>query len=559
MEGGYVFSWGTGYLGQLGLGDDSSWDTPRMIRHLDPKRLGDAVKNVVCGGSHSGVITNNGNIYMWGLNRNGQTGTGAKVESVLEPRPLDITDIGRKQPKSLVCGRNHSLLLTNEGRVYSWGAGGVGRLGLSDNTRKNVYSPCEIQFFRSRPAKLIISGDFHNIALGIDGHIYTWGFNLEGQCGNGTTVNQKLPTKINIPYDFINSNSPSSTSTSSSSSSSSNNSNNNNNLYSTNIQQITSGANWGNVITSTGVVFSWGYSDGGWLPFDTNYNYPYIESDVIPPPHIDYSKSFDSNLNVLKPVPIEYFLENKYRVKWIRCGGGHTIYCVVKDETINYQPNFSSNHQFSKINYNSIDHEKNSKSNNDNDFNNDDYKQQYLSEGKQSYDNDYDNNNNVDSKYSSKQTSSSSSTTINISGHFGTSSSSSFTSSTSSSVQHITVDSIETFNSWVRHKKIPEILSVLSRKLVNINESDENGNTPLHIACQNGHFNVCKILLENGGTESINAQNNGGNTPLHYSMTYGFNEMSQYLINQFHANDEIVNKEGLTCYEGLKKEDLERI
>lgn len=40
MEGGYVFSWGTGYLGQLGLGDDSSWDSPRMIKNLDPAKMG---------------------------------------------------------------------------------------------------------------------------------------------------------------------------------------------------------------------------------------------------------------------------------------------------------------------------------------------------------------------------------------------------------------------------------------------------------------------------------------------------------------------------------------
>lgn len=41
MEGGYVFSWGTGYLGQLGLGDDCSWDSPRLIKSLDPAKLGE--------------------------------------------------------------------------------------------------------------------------------------------------------------------------------------------------------------------------------------------------------------------------------------------------------------------------------------------------------------------------------------------------------------------------------------------------------------------------------------------------------------------------------------
>jgi alpha-tubulin suppressor-like RCC1 family protein len=127
MEGGYVLSWGTGYLGQLGLGDDNSWDSPRIIRQLEPKRLGDVVTRVVCGGSHSGVITRRGAIYMWGLNRNGQTGTGIKAESVLEPRPIDTTDLTRKVPRDLVCGRNHTCLVTTEGRVFIWGAAGFGR------------------------------------------------------------------------------------------------------------------------------------------------------------------------------------------------------------------------------------------------------------------------------------------------------------------------------------------------------------------------------------------------------------------------------------------------
>lgn len=127
MEGGYVFSWGMGYFGQLGHGDDSSWETPKNIKTLDPKKLGNKVVSVVCGGSHSGVITQNGHVLMWGLNRNGQTGTGSKADSLLEPRPLETGEMQNRAVKQLVCGRNHSCLLTTDGRVYSWGAAGFGR------------------------------------------------------------------------------------------------------------------------------------------------------------------------------------------------------------------------------------------------------------------------------------------------------------------------------------------------------------------------------------------------------------------------------------------------
>lgn len=532
MEGGYVLSWGTGYLGQLGLGDDSSWDTPRMIRHLDPKRLGDVVQSVVCGGSHSGVVTRNGQIYMWGLNRNGQTGTGLKVESVLEPRPLDPTDVGRKNPKSLVCGRNHTLLLTTEGRVFSWGAGGAGRLGLTEN-RKNQYTPLEIQFFRSRPAKEVASGDFHNVALGVDGFIYTWGYNLEGQCGNGGTMNQKTPKRIEFPFDLLEGQSG---------------------IEGIEICEISCGSSWSNVITSSGIVYTWGYGDGGWLGLEPLANVPYIESELPSPPHTNdaktfyttaCSRSFDSNINLLRPLPVTYFIQHNYRVKWIRNGGGHVIYCVKHDESIAARSR-------SLLLDESKMHESASSS---------------LFE--------------KDSKYSVKESSSVMLTTqqrttlITTGGQFGyashvskTTSTTMVLSSTLATDLSTTESSMATFMSWIRHNKVPEIHRALlnSEGRINLTEKDENGNTALHIASQNGHLNICKILLEHCATtedspseaQLINEKNNKGNTALHYSIAYGYRAISDYLI--VHGADEYVtNHEGLTCYEGLKREDLDKL
>jgi hypothetical protein len=530
MEGGYVFSWGTGYLGQLGLGDDSSWDTPRMIRHLDPKRLSDgaSVKTVVCGGSHSGVVTTSGGIYMWGLNRNGQTGTGVKVESVLEPRGVDLTDIGRKQPKLLVCGRNHTLLLTTEGRVFAWGAGGAGRLGLSE-TRKNQYTPLEVQFFRSRPAQDLASGDFHSVALGVDGRVYTWGYNLEGQCGNGGTMNQRLPKQIEFPFDPLPGSSPPSPVGA---------------ADPNRIQHISCGSSWSQVLTASGALFVWGYGDGGWLGQEPLDDIPYIESELpAPTPTVGlsvfsssgvYSRSFDSNINLLRPLPVSFFLHHRLRVRWLRSGGGHTVYCVQEDPSMAEVAVGRRSEGKGEVGAGTQS------------------KRSAPGGAK-------------DSKFSVKESSQSGEGEASegqglpslMSGQFGH-----LPSLSSASLQEV---SVATFMSWVRHKKVPEIHSALSQRLIDlVHERDENGNTALHIAAQNGHLSICKLLLDHDqrGEDKgrlVDEQNHRGNTALHYSLAYGYREISDYLIAAGGADEFVVNGEGLTCYEGLKREDLERL
>lgn len=115
-------------------------------------------------------------------------------------------------------------------------------------------------------------------------------------------------------------------------------------------------------------------------------------------------------------------------------------------------------------------------------------------------------------------------------------------------------DSAQVF-SWVRHKKIPELTSYLSECSAD-SVVDSAGNTPLIVACQNGHFGVCKLLLSHGA--DLNASNHKGNTALHYCMNYGYEDIGNFLIENG-ADDFQTNAEGLTCYEGLTQSDLEAL
>jgi len=75
-----------------------------------------------------------------------------------------------------------------------------------------------------------------------------------------------------------------------------------------------------------------------------------------------------------------------------------------------------------------------------------------------------------------------------------------------------------------------------------------NGNTLLHIACQNGHKELIQMLVIRGA--DVNAQNHHGQTALHFAYTYSFVEIGEWL-RKMGADDGLLNESGLCCYEGL--------
>ena len=79
----------------------------------------------------------------------------------------------------------------------------------------------------------------------------------------------------------------------------------------------------------------------------------------------------------------------------------------------------------------------------------------------------------------------------------------------------------------------------------------KNGNTTLHIAAQNGHLDLCKLLVSKGA--DVNAQNAGGNTPLHMVTSYDIDDVKAYLEEQG-ANGGVKNQEGFQAKFGLNGE-----
>ncbi|RHZ24426.1 hypothetical protein DYB26_006666 [Aphanomyces astaci] len=120
---------------------------------------------------------------------------------------------------------------------------------------------------------------------------------------------------------------------------------------------------------------------------------------------------------------------------------------------------------------------------------------------------------------------------------------------------------LEHIFSLCRHGKYAEVESV--RPLLNqpdwtvpIDAQDSAGNTLLSIACQNNNKRIAKLCLRKGA--DVNTQNLNGQTVLHYAHAYGFHDLMEYMMEKG-AKDDVLNKDGLTCYEGLNAEAVDAI
>lgn len=134
------------------------------------------------------ILTNDGYVYVWGLNENGELGTGT-YNKVKEPTLLNyVSDV-----IDIALGKNHSLLLTTNGKVLTSGLNVYGQTGKQEG-KSNTFTQIEVPVTIGK----IAAGDNHSVLLSATGNVYTFGYNENGQLGLGTKTNMLIPTKVNI-------------------------------------------------------------------------------------------------------------------------------------------------------------------------------------------------------------------------------------------------------------------------------------------------------------------------------------------------------------------------
>jgi len=233
-----VYSWGNGGNGRLGLGDLYDRTEACLISSLQHE----SIVSVRCGASHSVVLTQHGKVYSWGKNTQGQCGHGTVEDAA---RPALVSKLQDKTITCLAAGWEHSLALSSEGRIYSWGCGykdsrrGVipPVLGLGHNECR--MSPESIASIDTIRIVHVVSGWDHCLALDDKGKVLSWGSGQNGKLGLGNEENIAIPCYIPSLEDYV-------------------------------VVHLSAGCEHTAVVTEEGYMYSWGHGDGGRLGHGNN-------------------------------------------------------------------------------------------------------------------------------------------------------------------------------------------------------------------------------------------------------------------------------------------------
>ncbi|XP_032230239.2 uncharacterized protein LOC5505968 isoform X2 [Nematostella vectensis] len=184
---GFLITWGCGEFAQHGHGHCN--DVPISSGLFNPLLVGQdgQVTHIACGSSHTLVITGDGRLFSWGNGNSGQLGIGS-TNTTLQPHlvPLGVTPGTRIE--GVACGTRHSFVWTEEGECFSFGNNYSAQLGYDfrkPDFKDNQLKPIYVDTLFNRKVLQVACGSRHSLFLFSNGHVAAVGCNNRGQIGIG--------------------------------------------------------------------------------------------------------------------------------------------------------------------------------------------------------------------------------------------------------------------------------------------------------------------------------------------------------------------------------------
>ncbi|MGB4762318.1 MAG: hypothetical protein WBP12_03085 [Candidatus Saccharimonas sp.] len=203
---GKAWCWGNNEAGQVG-NDDSGTTRVRVPTKVDDTGVlaGKTVTSISQDGYYNGntsythvCAVASGQAYCWGDNVYGQLGRGPS-NTTASDTPVAVYTSGVLNGKTIsdiVVGLQHSCALTDDGKVYCWGANGAGQIG--DGLTGTRYVPTAVSTSGGLNGKTVVTiggGANRGCAITNSFQSFCWGLNTDGQLGDGTQTNRNVPTE----------------------------------------------------------------------------------------------------------------------------------------------------------------------------------------------------------------------------------------------------------------------------------------------------------------------------------------------------------------------------
>ncbi|XP_023209430.1 uncharacterized protein LOC111612447 [Centruroides sculpturatus] len=208
-DNGIVMTCGDGSLGCLGHGDLSNCLKPKLIEKL----LSVDVSTVCCGPHHVVVVGGDGEAFAWGCGNGGRLGIG-KEDDCCSPTPVQLAD--DIFVKSVYCGINGTMFVTETGSVLACGRNDYNKLGLNEPSgflmqMKHLMIKTEVEKqlvptrlrWLHRRVVSISMGATHTAILVEPGHIIMFGCNQYGQLGRGNVRKNSSPSVVKSMQDKV--------------------------------------------------------------------------------------------------------------------------------------------------------------------------------------------------------------------------------------------------------------------------------------------------------------------------------------------------------------------
>ncbi|KAI8620623.1 hypothetical protein BC830DRAFT_1164418 [Chytriomyces sp. MP71] len=204
-EEGLLVTWGSNASGQLGRSKPPQ--TPARVDTLDLF----TIIAVACGDAFTIALTSTGSVLSFGANSHNQLGHSFDKTSVTIPKKLrfipspHLVNTFPDHPPvvALACGARHSLVVTDDGSLWAFGDNSDGQLGSAVTHLSTSCGAILVKDLFGVAIVKVACGSTFSLALTASGTVYSWGSNSHGQLGHGTKTPTHTPTRITKLVDIV--------------------------------------------------------------------------------------------------------------------------------------------------------------------------------------------------------------------------------------------------------------------------------------------------------------------------------------------------------------------